>query len=198
MVKELPSEAKPVAAALRNENEIWDEAILDVPDDETPERTGLRPSMRFFCTMAILGIALALGWRYSGAAETAPQLWAFVQNVTSANPGAKAADDPLVPVIAELAALKQQVTRLIGANQEMTTTIKALQAEQGVLRQRVAASPTATHLFSEPMLLQMNIVGTRRPITTGSLGHPATPRRAETRNRAASKIKNAPLALLPQ
>ena len=198
MVEELPSAAEPVAVAPRNADEIWDEAILAVPDDETPERTGLRPSMRFFCATAVLGIVLALGWRFSGAAETAPQLWAFVLNATSASPGAKTADDPLVPVIADLAALKQQISRLIAANQEMTTTIKTLQAEQGLLRQRVAASHTATHLFSEPMLLQMNIVATRRPITAGSLAHPAAPRRAETRNRTASKIRNAPLALLPQ
>ena len=201
MMEKFPSASEPAApgpAVPFDEDAVWDEAIDAVPDDKSLERPGLRPSMRFFCTMTVLGVVLALGWRFSGAAETAPQLWAYVLNATAGTPSAKTAEDPLAPMIAELAAHKKQISGLIAANQEMTATIKALQAEQGVLRQQVAASHTATHLFSEPKLLQMNIVATGRPFTTGSVSHPAAPRRAETRNRAASKLRNAPLALLPQ
>ena len=187
--KSFHRQLSPFLRAPVDKDEIWDEVIYAVPDDETPdetpERAGLRPSMRFFCAMTVLGVALALGWRFSGAAEMAPQLWAFVLNSAAGTPSAKTADDPLVPLIADLAALKKQISGLIAANQEMTATIKALQAEQGLLQQRVAASHAATHLFSEPKLLQMNIVAAGRPShdrVRGPPGRARTGRDAQSRD----------------
>ena len=193
--------AEPAPSQVRalDEELLDDDALLEETQD--PEPSGLRPSLRFFCTMAMVGVVLAFGWRYTGIAQQADQLWSLViSDQPTAPAGPKVVHDPLAPILAELNTLKSEVTRLTTTNQQMAATIASLQGQQRELQQRLASPYAATHLFSDPKLLRMHIVAGHRPLTTASTARtPAitAPARSEIRNRSVTQSGNAPLALAP-
>lgn len=206
----------PLLPTQREQELSWDEELADEEllrekqeiQDDPPK--GLRPSLRFFCTMATVGVVLALGWRYTGIAEQVDRLWtsSVASDQGAAPMVAKAADEPLTPILTELNGLKTEVARLSAANQQMAGTIASLQAQQRELQQRLTSASAATHLFSDPKLLEFNIVPGKRSLVTGSTAHPPTtngarptasaaPVRGETRRLPAPRPGNAPLALVP-
>jgi hypothetical protein len=204
----LPSQ--PGQEISRNE-ELLDDELLQEEMEGTEEPRGerLRPSWRFFCTMALTGVVLALGWRYTGIAEQADRLWSSITSVpASASAAAKVADEPLAPILAELNGLKAEVARLSAANQQIAATIASLLVQQRELQQRLTSASAATNLFSDPKLMQFSIVPGKRSLTTGSTARlptatgprptaSADPVRGETRRLPAPKPANAPLALAP-
>jgi hypothetical protein len=160
--------------------------------------------------MAAVGVVSALGWRYIGIAEQADRLW--FSTVTSARGTApavaKAKDEPSSPILAELNALKSEVSRLSAANQQIVATIASLHVQQRELQQRLTSASAATNLFSDPKLMQFSIVPGKRSLTTGSTARlptatgasptaTADPVRGETRRLPAPRPGNAPLALAP-
>jgi len=160
--------------------------------------------------MAMLGVVSAIGWRFTGIAEQADRLWPSfaASGQTSGATAAKGSDQPAGLVLAELNGLKSEIARLSAANQQMTATIAAMQAQQRELQQRLTAATAATNLFSNPKLLHFNIVPAGRPLTAGSTTGPIRaggsrsaasppPTLGETRRLPASRANNAPLALGP-
>jgi hypothetical protein len=111
--------------------------------------------------------------------------------------------------LAELDALKGEVSRLSAANQQIVATVASLQAQQRELQQRLTSASAATHPLSDPKVLQFDIVPGKRSLTTGSTTarpqtptgtHPTVPAgavRGDTRRLPAPRPSNAPLALGP-
>jgi hypothetical protein len=140
--------------------------------------------------MAALGIALALGWRYSGIEQ-----WKFKRAPVTAQAAPAAAapapESELARVTREVEALKKTLNEVIAANHQLTATVTALQAGQQELKQRAASVHTnGWHAQAAAMKYQM----VAQPKgTTGSVkSRPAA--RAEVRA-APKPAVNAPLQL---
>jgi hypothetical protein len=175
-----------------DDDTLEDEAVPDQSRDR-------RSPLLFFCSMALLGVVLAIVWRYAGAAQLADQLWANLKSSqASAALPAQAPSVPPPPQTAELDALKAEIGKLTAANRQMAVEITTLQAQQRELARRAAAPTATTHLFSDPALLKLQIAP--RALTTGSASRgPSTipAGRTDARSRAAPKASSAPLALAP-
>jgi hypothetical protein len=166
----------------------------DLVEREAPDQPpGRRSPLPFFCSMALLGVVLALVWRYAGAAQLADQLWSsFNSPQATATLAAQVPGSPPPPPTAELDALKAEIGRLTAANQQMTAEITALRDQQRELVRRAASQTSVTNLFSDPGLLRLHIVP--RTATNGAVSRvPATP----SPGRPAPKNGSAPLALGP-
>lgn len=195
MAESVPSTNERVAPA--ESDWVWDE---DVREEDAPqELKGRRFPLGFLCSMAVLGVVLALVWRYAGASQLADQLWARVQSAQAASTAqAPAAQAPAQT--AEIEALKAEIGKLTAANRQLTADISALQGQQQELTRRAASPNSTTNLFSNPALLKLQIVP--RALTTGSAARAPTaapPGRAEVRNRPAPAApkSSAPIALAP-
>lgn len=148
-----------------------------------------------------MGVVLALGWRTAGIAQQADRLWSSITSVPDP------ASAVTAPILAELNGLKTEVARLSAADQQMAATIASMQAQQRELQQRLTSASAATHLFSDPKLLQLHLVPGKRTPTTGSTARSTTtgfrptasaaPVRGETRRLPAPRPGNAPLVLAP-
>jgi hypothetical protein len=173
----------------------WEEDIEGVE----PEEPKTRLPILFFVSMAALGVVLAVGWRYSGAAPLAEQMWSEFKSARAAAAVTAPAPTPQAPVqAAEVDALKGEISRLTATNGQLTAQIASLQDQQRELARRAAVPTSTTNLFSDPVLLKLQIVP--RALTTGSASRTSAPlpsARTEARQRAAPK-STAPLALAPQ
>lgn len=197
MAESVPSTNEQVTPA---ESEwIWDEDVRE--EDEPQDLKGRRFPLGFLCSMAVLGVVLALVWRYAGASQLADQLWARVQSSQATAASTAQAPAAQAPAqTAEIEALKAEIGKLTAANRQLTADISALQGQQQELARRAASPNSTTNLFSNPALLKLQIVP--RALTTGSAVRAPTaapPGRAEVRNRPAPAApkSSAPIALAP-
>ncbi len=145
---------------------LWDDEDAlesEAAPDQPPDR---RSPLLFFCSMAVLGVVLAVVWRYAGAAQLADQVWANLKSSQAS--AALTAQAPSVPPpsqTAELDGLKAEIGKLTAANRQMAAEITTLQSQQRELARRAAAPTSTTHLFSDPAMLKLQIAP--RALTTG-------------------------------
>lgn len=172
-----------------------DEATIE---QTAPDLSRGRSPLLFFCWMAVLGVVLALFWRYAGQ-QLSEQLWASFKPSQSSAALTAQTSSLTSAQVAELNALKAEAGRLTAANGQMTAEIAALQQEIRELGNRAAAPASITHLFSNPALLRLQIVpgaGAAGTISRAPASLPAA--RKESRGRATPKVSNAPLVLPPR
>jgi hypothetical protein len=156
-------------------------------DESSPARTWqFLPSPRFAAAMLALGVALALGWRYSGLEQ-----WAFAPPTNTAQAAQVAAppEGELARMGRELDALKKTINELSAVNQQLTAHIAALQAGQQELKQRsVNVQASGWHAQADAMKYQM----VAQPKAVAGLPKPRPTVRAEVRTPRAAE---APLQL---
>lgn len=150
----MPAQSYFERQAVEDEDEpTWDDDAFDEADVER-RSSRLTSPLYVLPTMAALGVFFALGWHYSGAKawfdESKPvvQVAATPVAATPAAPAVVASAVPateseLARAMAEIETLKKSIAELRSTNQQMATTISALQTAQEDLRQQVSAARAA-------------------------------------------------------
>ena len=170
----------------------WEEVVADQADDDDDHPRRLA-SLLFFTSMAALGVALAFGWRYSGAEQWTFGPWPADAAQSAPSTGAPAPEIELARTLSEFDGLKKSVSALTAANQQMATTIAALQASQQELRGRISALQLSS-LWPDPATLKYRLIPQYKPNASAAASRSVTAR-AEP-HRTSKPRENAPLQLV--
>ena len=164
-MSEFQSPEHPEAAEwVLDDEHVLDEHVLE--EDEQQPRSRQLP-LRFFFSMALLGVALALVWRFSGVSQLADQMWSgFKSPEAPVALAAQSSGGPPPQQTPELDALKAEIGRLTAVNRQMAAEITTLKDQQRELARRAASPASTANLFSNPTLLKLQIVP--RTLTTGT------------------------------
>jgi hypothetical protein len=176
-----------------DEKLTWEAVVSEQPDDEEDASPRRPSSLLFFTGMAVLGIALAFGWRHSGADQWTFGPWPADAAQSASGASAPSPESKLARTLRELDGLRKSVGELAAANRQMATTIAALQTTQTELRGRISALQLGS-LWPDPGTMKYRLVVQDKSSASAPASRSVTAR-AEPR-RITKPRENAPLQLL--
>lgn len=112
-----------------SEDESWQE-VHKVALDSDAQKGRLFPSAGALLAMAVLGVVVALFWRNFDPQQWEARLWSGPSAQTSKVAGGPGSADQLDHLTREVDALKKDIRELGAAQQQITASIAALQAQQ--------------------------------------------------------------------